>query len=186
MSVGVAAEIEVLAPLGLSVGGLEVTGKLEDCVQDLAGEFAEGKEGTGAGSTLDPMSCSPVSRSPAPRHPASSARQTLGPASPGVCPGSPAHIDVGRGPSGAPDIGWEVDCLGRLLLHSGWVWELWSKLACVEFLFDPHGGINRKRRAPSPGRALVFVVGSGCTAVRRLPRDPCRMGRPGWGWVCAL
>lgn len=101
MSVGVAAETEVLAPLGLSVGRLEVIGKLEDCVQDLAGEFAE-RKGDGSGQysglyVLQPGVQQP--RAPAFRiqRPAPGAGQTLGPASPSVCPGSPARIDIGRG-----------------------------------------------------------------------------------------
>lgn len=65
---------------------------------------------------------------------------------------SPARFDVGRGLPGAPGIGWQSRLSGaaavtlRLGLPAG------RKRACVEFLFDPHGGINRKRRAPS--RAL--------------------------------
>lgn len=68
MSVEVAAETEVLAPLGLSVGGLEVTGKLEDCVQDLAGEFAE-RKGDGSGQYSGPYVLQPSV--PQPRTPAS-------------------------------------------------------------------------------------------------------------------
>lgn len=72
MSVGVAAETEVLAPLGLSVGGLEVIGKLEDCGQDLAGEFAK-RKGVGSRQYSGPYVLQPGV--PQPRAPASRIRR---------------------------------------------------------------------------------------------------------------
>lgn len=93
---------------------------------------------------------------------------------PGSPPPRPPRFDVCRGLPGAPGIGWQSRLSGaaavtlRLGLRAG------RKQACVEFLFDPHGGINRKRRAPKPkGPALAFVVGSAIYRLKEVSRDPC-------------
>lgn len=86
----------------------------------------------------------------------------------------PARFDVGRGLPGAPGIGWQSRLSGaaavtlRLGLRAG------RKQACVEFLFDPHGGINRKRRAPSRALHLPLLWALRSTGWRRLPGTPAR------------
>lgn len=108
--------------------------------------------------------------------------------SPRVPPPRPPRFDVCRGLPGAPGIGWQSRLSGaaavtlRLGLRAG------RKQACVEFLFDPHGGINRKRRAPKPkGPALAFVVGSAIYRLKEVSRDPCpvcRLGTAGGAPSC--
>lgn len=107
---------------------------------------------------------------------------------PGSPPPRPPRFDVCRGLPGAPGIGWQSRLSGaaavtlRLGLRAG------RKQACVEFLFDPHGGINRKRRAPKPkGPALAFVVGSAIYRLKEVSRDPCpvcRLGTAGGAPSC--
>ncbi|MEJ1280118.1 hypothetical protein NN561_011058 [Cricetulus griseus] len=86
----------------------------------------------------------------------------------------PARFDVGRGLPGAPGIGWQSRLSGaaavtlRLGLRAG------RKQACVEFLFDPHGGINRKRRAPSRALHLPLLWALRSTGWRRRPGTPAR------------
>lgn len=79
-------------------GGLEVRGKREDCAGPCRGVCGKerGRERAVPG-TLRPAARRPAAPQPGAPHPAPRAWQTLGPASPGVCPGSPAHVDVGRG-----------------------------------------------------------------------------------------
>lgn len=154
-------------------------------MQDLAGEFAGRK---GGGSWPYPVRCvlqpgTPQPRGSAPRHPASCLPRP-GPSDP-PHPASarvpPRALTSVSGPPGAPGVGWEVDCLGRLLLLLGWVSEPRRKQACVEFLFDPHGGINRKRRAPSLGPALAFVVGSALHGGEEASPGPVPGAPPGLG-----
>lgn len=177
MSVAVAAQTEVLAPWGLSVGGEEVRGNREDCTGPCRGVC---RKETGRKRAVQ-RTLSLAARLPAAPRPL----QTLEPASPGVCPGSPARVDVGRraARSSRHWLGSRLSPAAAVTLRLS---ELWRKQTCVEFLFDPHVGLNRKLRSPSPGPTLAFVVGSASAVVRRLPRDPCSLGRPGWGWEGAL
>lgn len=82
--------------------------------------------------------------------------QTVSPGPPLPAP-LPRALTSAAGCPGLLALAGKVDCLGRLLLHLGWVSRAGRKQACVEFLFDPHGGINRKRRAPSR-RALYLPL----------------------------
>lgn len=88
---------------------------------------------------------------------------------------APRALTSAAGCPGLLALAGKVDCLGRLLLHLGWVSRAGRKQACVEFLFDPHGGINRKRRAPrrrAPHLPLLWAPRS--TDGRRFPGTPAR------------
>lgn len=95
--------------------------------------------------------------------------------SPGPPLPAPRALTSAAGCPGLLALAGKVDCLGRLLLHLGWVSRAGRKQACVEFLFDPHGGINRKRRAPSR-RALHLPLlwAPRSTDRRRFPGTPAR------------
>lgn len=187
VSAEVTAQTRVSVPLGLSANHCRRgdwrsagSGKI---VQDLPGEFAGRKRG---GSGPYPEPCIPLPDTPQPAAPSPStphlaprAPRPWGPPHPASARVPPRTLTSVAGPPGAPGIGWEVDCLGRLLLHLGWVSEPRRKQACVEFLFDPHGGINRKRRAPSPGSALAFVVGSALLSREEASPRPLPGAPPG-------
>lgn len=123
VNVGVAAQTEVWVPCGLLAKHCksgdwrsEGSGKI---VQDLAGEFA-GRKGGGSETypgLYVPQQGAPQPGAPTPRilHPVPANSSDLPhPASARV----PQHaLTSVAGPPGAPGVDWEVDRLGRLLLH---------------------------------------------------------------------
>lgn len=150
-----------LLGLRASYGSLRGGGGLEVCSEKAARERP--RVGTaGSPCTLRPGAQAPgfPDLRPSPRVPPLPAPRAL--TSAAGCPGLLA-------------LAGKVDCLGRLLLHLGWVSRAGRKQACVEFLFDPHGGINRKRRTPSR-RALHLPLlwAPRSTDRRRFPGTPAR------------
>lgn len=145
-----------------------------DSLGGVVGAGSQQREGgTGAAPQAPPAPCAPALRLQA------SQTSDCLPGSP--LPATPPRaLTSAAGCPGLLALAGKVDCLGRLLLHLGWVSRAGRKQACVEFLFDPHGGINRKRRAPSR-RALhlPFVVGSAIYRLKELSRDPCPVCRLG-------
>lgn len=159
-------------------------------MQDLTREF-EGRKGRERDVTwlLRPAAGQPPAlclRSPGPRILRPAPANSSDPPHPASARVPPHALTLVVGPPGAPGIGWQVDCLRRLLLHLDSVSEPCRKQPGAEFRFDPHGEIHGKLRALSPGPALAFVVGSAYTAVRRFHQDPCPLRRPGWSWGRAL
>lgn len=86
----------------------------------------------------------------------------------------PRALTSAAGCPGLLALAGKVDCLGRLAVTLRLGLRAGRKQACVEFLFDPHGGINRKRRAPSRALHLPLLWALRSTGWRRLPGTPAR------------